>query len=213
MGLLAPPVRGSGGLTGLGSWSLRGLWWQWWDGAPGLVRKLPAAAGASLGGDDAFWSCRSLPACTCYFGVGGGGQCGPRLSGSLPAPPVGRGSREAERPGFVCQEAAPFGGGCDIAFGSGAAWTGFLARARLQERPWLGRGSSQRSLSEASSCSVRRVRMGLGGECAFRTGWAADRSGAGVSLQEGETEREHLCLSLPNSSLPVYSPTTVWWTL
>lgn len=43
--------------------------------------------------------------------------------------------------------------------------------------------------------------MGLGGKRAFQKGWAADRSGAGVSLQEGETEREHPCLSLPNASL------------
>lgn len=125
MGLLAPPVRGSGGLTGSGSWSLRGLWWQWWDGAPGLVRKLPAAAGASLGGDDTFWSCRSLPACTCYFGVGGGGQCGPRLSGSLPAPPSGereQGGREAR---FCVSGSSPFWWGTlhlDLGPPGGVSW-------------------------------------------------------------------------------------------
>lgn len=161
------------------------------------------------------------PARAVSVSVGEGSVAPGFLAGSGPPPPAGRGSRQAERPGSVCQEAAPFGGGCDIALGSGATRRGFLARARLQER---GRWHTRCCLGwgeEVASGHFLRLPVaqcggsgwGWGGKRAFQMGWAADRSGAGVSLQEGETEREHLCLSLPNSSLPVCSPTTVWWTL
>lgn len=120
--------------------------------------------------------------------------------------------RVAERPASVCQRERPLWGPRGAAIGFGARWgvrclpsrrseagqrhSALLAREKELIERW--------SFSEASSCSVWRV----------RSGWSrggVDRSGA-VSLQDGEqlaweeaagteTERDH-CVLPPSPPIP-----------